>query len=167
MGVTNKLNVHYAYPYDEFSDQSLVTWLQSFLDGTLNRTRVSLPVPTSQGAVRQIVGDNFQAEVMDNEQDVLVYFRSDHCGSSKKFDPVWADLVDKLSGKASTLILATADGWSNDWPDWVKVVGLPDVRLFPGDAKESPKRFHGDRGRFHPSLACRESNRRVALRRFS
>jgi hypothetical protein len=38
-----------------------------------------------------------------------------------------------------------ADGWANDWPDWLNIVGLPDVRLFPADAPLSSVRYTGQR----------------------
>lgn len=38
-----------------------------------------------------------------------------------------------------------ADGWANDWPESLHVVGLPDLRLFPGDDRAAPLRYGGDR----------------------
>ena len=146
---TDKLNIHYAYPNNEFNGAALLKWLQQYLAKELSRTRVSLALPSGEDehtAVRTVVSDNFEQVVYDNDKDVLVYFRSDYCGSSKRFDSEWTLLVSRLKDMdAPGLRLGVADGWANDWPDEVQVVGLPDIRLFPADEKKESKRFHGDR----------------------
>lgn len=151
LGDTSKLNWHFAYR-GELDAAPLIQWLQSYVNGTLERTRVSLPLPSPAeveraAPVKIVVGDNFRSVVLDNSDDVLVYFRNDHCGSSVATDPIWKEFVELASARKSLhhLVLAVADGWANDWEDWVGVSGLPDIRLFPGDAKHDSKRFYGDR----------------------
>ncbi len=39
----------------------------------------------------------------------------------------------------------TADGWANDWPDWLNIVGLPDIRVFPADDRRASVRYSGPR----------------------
>jgi len=77
----------------------------------------------------------------------LVLFESKHCGSSVSFRPTWDALKSTLQTgwNADGLVVLEADGWANDWPEWLNIVGLPDVRLFPGDDPQSWFRFGGQR----------------------
>lgn len=142
----SRLNHHYVFE-GTLSENDLFQWLMRFARQQLPRTMVSEPEPDSDDSVVRIVGSSFSRVVENatNTTDVLVMFHSPHCGSSVAARPFWEKLLPLLKQSAPGVLVAEADGWANDWPDWFQISGLPDWLLFPADNRRMWKRYGGVR----------------------
>jgi len=139
----SKLNYHYAFPEDDslFTVENLKEWINKLLEGKLERTMVSEPIPPpSNDPVKHIVLENFNKEIIDKEEDCLVFFHNKNCGACQKFYSTWEQIVDKLKVNPS-IILAQTDGWANDYEFDPPISGLPDIRFFPKGNKSSPIKY--------------------------
>lgn len=67
--------------------------IDAYVEGQVERTLVS--APEEKGV---LVSKNFISQVAgrQDEKDVLVFFGSQHCGSSNGFRPTWNALVQSL-----------------------------------------------------------------------
>lgn len=126
------------------SATGIATCAKDFLAGTLPLYFKSQPVPAANtGAVREIVGDNFQAEVLDAPAHVLLEAYAPWCGHCQKFEPIYQQLAEKLA-HVSGLVLAKMDAASNEHPA-MQVRAFPTIRLFKRDAKDTPVEYEGKR----------------------
>ncbi len=122
-------------------------------------------------AVKVVTGNSFQSLVIDNTKDVLVEFYAPWCGHCKKLEPVYLkmaqvccdliivdfhrhlphatltlSLAQELEAEGATdLVIAKMDSTLNDPPESINVRGYPTIYLFPGNNKQSPILFDGDR----------------------
>jgi len=136
---------NFVFPQNaELSVEALRTHLQDFVDGKLKPTLKSQPIPESQsGPVFTLVGDNFEAEVINNDKDVLVEFYAPWCGHCKSLAPKYEKLAERFAGNDKVRI-AAMDATEND-ATGVKVKGFPTLYFFPGNDKKHPKQYDGER----------------------
>ena len=141
-----KLNHHYAYPEDPdlFTVERLSNWIDQFLQGKLQRTFVSAPIPSQSQStphLRFLNLDNFEKEVINNDKDFLILFHNEGCGACQKFYKVWNQLIN-LVKSSNSLVLGQADGWGNDFDFGEPILGLPDIRFFASNDKKNPQKFN-------------------------
>jgi len=97
-------------------------------------------------AVKVVTGNSFQSLVIDNTKDVLVEFYAPWCGHCKKLEPVYLKMAQELEADgAANLVIAKMDATINDPPENINVRGYPTIYFFPGNNKQAPIIFEGDR----------------------
>jgi len=97
-------------------------------------------------AVKVVTGNSFQSLVIDNTKDVLVEFYAPWCGHCKKLEPVYLKMAQELEAEGATeLVIAKMDATLNDPPENINVRGYPTIYFFPGNNKQAPVLFEGER----------------------
>jgi len=138
----------FHFAFDETAEVTTATvqsWIQKFLDGTLEPTIKSEPIPeTNDGPVKTVVAKTFTEIVLDSTKDVLVEFYAPWCGHCKKLSPTWDELGTTLKSFPS-VVIAKIDATANDVDAKLGIKGFPTIKFFPASAKESPIEYSGDR----------------------
>mmetsp|Transcript_18428 Transcript_18428/g.46878 ORF Transcript_18428/g.46878 Transcript_18428/m.46878 type:complete len:474 (-) Transcript_18428:156-1577(-) len=129
----------------EFTKETFVAFVNGVLDGSYVGNKKSEAVPEdNNGPVKVVVGNNFDAIVMDETKDVLLEFYAPWCGHCKSLAPIYEDLGKKLADNAN-IVIAKIDATANWYPDSVEVQGYPTIFLFRAKDKKTPVSFDGDR----------------------
>jgi len=135
----------YAFESDvkTFTSDSIGSWIDSILDGSLKPHLKSDPVPESNdGPVTVVVGSEFEKIVMDPTKDVLVKYYAPWCGHCKKLAPVWEELGEAMKDHKD-LVIAKFDATTNE-AEGVNVRGYPTLIFYSKDNKEGVT-YEGDR----------------------
>jgi protein disulfide-isomerase A1 len=142
-----KTDKNEKFPYTgALTAAEITTFVDDFVAGKVDPSIKSEPIPEKQeGPVTVIVAHNYQAEVIDNDKDVLVEFYAPWCGHCKALAPKYEELAALYSSaKLSKLVtVAKVDATANDVP--VEIQGFPTIKLFPAGAKDSPIEYSGSR----------------------
>jgi len=88
----------------------------------------SKPLPSDQGAVRELVGLNFKKITESVQHDVIVNFYAPWCPWSQRLAPTWQAFGERLQGSASVLV-AKFDGTANEVAGLV-LQAYPTVALY-------------------------------------
>jgi protein disulfide-isomerase A1 len=138
------------FPFDQEKKITLAditTFVKSFVDGTLEPSIKSEPIPeTQEGSVAVVVALNYQEVVIDNYKDVLVEFYAPWCGHCKALAPKYDELAALYAADAdvsSKVVIAKVDATANDVPD--EIQGFPTIKLFPAGSKDAPVTYSGAR----------------------
>lgn len=137
------------FPYDqdkEITAEAIESFVSQYVDGKLEPTIKSEPIPASQdGPVTVVVAKNFDEIVMDDNKDVLIEFYAPWCGYCKALTPKYntlgklyidANLTDKVT-------IAKIDATANDFSQ--EIEGFPTIMLFKAGDKKNPLVYDGDR----------------------
>jgi len=116
---------------DDFNNHKLTPFLKS-----------QDPQP-KEGSVYVVVGRDFQEQVIDNDDDVLMEFYAPWCGHCKKLAPVWSQVAEELSSVPG-LRIAKMDSTANE-VESVEIRGYPTLKFYARGQKGSPKEYEGDR----------------------
>jgi len=142
-----KTDKNEKFPYTgALTAAEITTFVDDFVAGKVDPSIKSEPIPEKQeGPVTVIVAHNYQAEVIDNDKDVLVEFYAPWCGHCKALAPKYEELAAMYSSaELSKLVtVAKVDATANDVP--VEIQGFPTIKLFPAGAKDSPVEYSGSR----------------------
>jgi len=137
----NKKN--YVFPPQELTVAALKHHVQSFVDGTLQPTVKSEPIPeTNDGPVKIVVGKSFESIVMDPTKDVLLEIYAPWCGHCKTLAPKYEKLGESFVDQPS-IVIAKMDGTENDIP--LEIRGFPTLVFYPANDKQNPTNYDGDR----------------------
>ena len=129
---------------ENISKQGIISGLENFRAGKLPPSYKSELVPPAQtGAVKNIIGNNFFGEVINNEKFVLVEGYAPWCGHCKNLEPIYEELAQKLSNH-NDITIAKMDATKNEFPLF-KVVGYPTLALYKPGQKNSPVYYQGER----------------------
>jgi protein disulfide-isomerase A1 len=137
------------FPYDQdlkINEKEIGAFVQKFLDGKVDPSVKSEPIPESQdGPVAVVVAHNYKDIVIDNDKDVLVEFYAPWCGHCKALAPKYEELGQAFSSaELSKLVtIAKVDATANDVPD--EIQGFPTIKLFPAGKKDAPVDYSGSR----------------------
>ena len=138
------------FPFDqskEITEKALTSFVQSIVDGTLEPTLKSDPIPESQdGPVTVVVGKQFDEIVFDKKKDVLLEVYAPWCGHCKKLAPIYDELAEKLQESSKNIVIAKMDGTTNDIPPsaGIEVQGFPHIVLVKAKTNEKVP-YSGDR----------------------
>ena len=167
------------YPMNETSNsvfiEAMETFVQDFLKGDLKPTIKSEPLPPedSKEALVKIVGLNYRDIVMDTSKDVLVTYCITPCGPCEYFQPILEALAELYASRPELKEQVTIGKVmydENDTPER-RLLGFPNVKLFPAAAKNSSETFLGpldlddvadfirDKGTFHAGLRSVEEQK--------
>ncbi|KAK3864197.1 hypothetical protein Pcinc_030095 [Petrolisthes cinctipes] len=108
---------------DEFSMESLDTFLTQLSGGELEPYLKSEPVPQQDGPVTVAVGKNFDDVVTNSEKDVLMEFYAPWCGHCKKLAPTFDELGETMADE--NVAVVKMDATANDVPGDYNVRGFP------------------------------------------
>ncbi|KAJ2849329.1 protein disulfide-isomerase precursor [Coemansia brasiliensis] len=124
------------YPFSgELTSDSVAEFVQDYLDGKLEPSYKSEPIPqTNDGDVMVLVSKQFNEIAFDKSQDVLVEFYAPWCGHCKNLAPTY----DKLGRimKGSGVVIAKMDAIANDVPSSepeLQIYGFPTIVLIRGE----------------------------------
>ncbi|OBT72261.1 hypothetical protein VF21_08178 [Pseudogymnoascus sp. 05NY08] len=137
------------FPFDQENKITLAditTFVKSFVDGKLEPSIKSEPIPEVQEGVTVVVALNYDEVVINNEKDVLLEFYAPWCGHCKSLAPKYDELAALYAADAdvsSKVTIAKVDATANDVPD--EIQGFPTIKLFPAGSKDAPITYSGAR----------------------
>lgn len=136
------------YPYEQtkkIDAKEIGKFIKNVLEGKVEASVKSEPIPETQEGVTVIVGRSFQDVVIDNEKDVLVEYYAPWCGHCKSLAPKYEELAALYASAelSEKVTVAKIDATANDVPD--SITGFPTIKIYPAGAKDSPIEYAGDR----------------------
>jgi len=139
--------IHWAYDeVAKVAKEDVTTWVNKFLNGELQATIKSEPIPeNNNGPVKIVVAHNFEEIVNDPTKDVLLEFYAPWCGHCKKLSPVYDELASDLKDSFPNVVVAKMDATANDVNPKFQVRGFPTIKLFLAKDKQNPIDYEGDR----------------------
>lgn len=142
VGLYDTDNRRFAMVDEEFSEDSLTEFVESWKDGKLKPILKSQPaVPRAKpGKVQVVVGNSFDDIVMDESKEVLIEFYAPWCGHCKKLEPVYAKLAKAMKSEKN-IVIAKLDATANDYPPAFKVEGFPTIYYAKPGSKREPIKF--------------------------
>lgn len=129
---------------EEFNAANLKAFVTKQDSKELKPTIKSADVPegaaVEEEGVYVLVGKSFQAEAIDQDGDVFVFFYAPWCGHCNKAKPGYESLVKKYKdANVSGIRIAKFDATANDVDhDKVNIQGFPTFYLFKKGDKENP-----------------------------
>jgi len=140
--------LHYVYGENLPVEKSELTeFVTKYLAKELEPSVKSEEIPASNdGAVKILVGKNFDEIVKDPTKHVLVEFYAPWCGHCKTLAPVWEELGLQYLNSAD-IVIAKIDATANDVPASLNVRGFPTIKLFTKEGKDQPIDFEGNRSK--------------------
>nr|CAX69781.1 ER calcistorin [Schistosoma japonicum] len=119
---------------DDYSVSGMSDFVQRALDGKVKPFLMSEEIPTDQtGAVRVLVGKNYNDVVRDRSKDVFVKLYAPWCGHCKALAPVWNELGEAF--KNADVVIAKMDATVNEVED-LRVTSFPTLKFYPKNSDE-------------------------------
>ncbi|KAI1906129.1 protein disulfide-isomerase precursor [Ophidiomyces ophidiicola] len=141
-------NTKFPYSQDkEIVEKDISKFVQDVLDGKIEPSIKSEPIPESQeGPVSVVVARSYDEIVKNTDKDVLLEFYAPWCGHCKALAPKYDQLASLYANNpefASKVTIAKIDATANDVPD--EIQGFPTIKLYPAGSKDSPVEYSGTR----------------------
>lgn len=132
----------------EFTGEMTAEGVKSFLAGwragSLNRHYKSEEIPEKNDEpVKVVVGKNYDALVVNNDNYVLLEYYAPWCGHCKALAPIYDELA-KQHASNEKLTIAKIDATANEIPG-ANVSGFPTLKFYIPGKKNAPIDFSGDR----------------------
>jgi protein disulfide-isomerase A1 len=137
------------YPFDqdaEITTESISKFVQDFVDGKIEPSIKSEPIPeTQEGPVQIVVAKTYDQIVLDDSKDVLIEFYAPWCGHCKALAPKYDILAGMYvkQGLSEKVTVAKVDATANDVPD--EIQGFPTIKLYKAGDKSNPVTYSGSR----------------------
>ena len=131
--IEDNKNRYYTYPEDkELTGVALLSFCKNFLQGTLERTHKSQPIPENpvKGGLITVVGKSFSSVVKNSQKDVFLELYAPWCGHCQTLEPIIAELAVTLKN-VPTIVIAKMDATENDPPDDYEIIGFPSLYFIP------------------------------------
>ncbi|KAF4589934.1 hypothetical protein EYR38_009229 [Pleurotus pulmonarius] len=131
-----------AYPLDQSKDvtpEAVEDWLHQFINGKLEPSLRSAPIPETQDEpVFTVVGKQFGEIVLDDSKDVFIEFYTTWCGHCKRLKPVWHSLGEKYAPLKDKVTIAKMELIENELPPSApfRVPGVPAFKFKPAGSRE-------------------------------
>lgn len=131
-------------PEDEFDTDTLEQFIIKFGKGKVKPFLKSQPIPKRQdSAVKVIVANSMEKEVVKAKKDVLIEFYAPWCGHCKQLDPIYKKLAKHLAKSNPDVMVAKMDAAANDVHPMFKVEGFPTIYFLKANEKDNPIPFSG------------------------
>ena len=129
----------------EINTENIIKFINDWEENKLKRTLKSEKEPkNNNGIIRIIVGKNFENEVLNNNNDIMVLFYAPWCNHCKEFIPIYEKVAKKLKNN-NKLIMTKIDGSANEVEN-IPITGFPTILFFPGNKKkDNPIHYKGKR----------------------
>jgi protein disulfide-isomerase A1 len=132
------------YKLESVTKESLEQFLADFSNDKLTPYRKShKSVENDTEPVKTVVGDDFDAIVLNNDRYVLVEVYAPWCGHCKQLAPIYTELAIKLAN-VENLVITKMEGTGNEHPA-IKVKGFPLIQFFKKGSKDAPVEYKGGR----------------------
>ncbi|RTG82244.1 protein disulfide-isomerase A1 [Schistosoma bovis] len=119
---------------NDYSVSAMSDFVQRTIDGKVKPFLMSEEIPSHQtGAVKVLVGKNYNDVVKDKSKDVFVKLYAPWCGHCKALAPVWDELGETF--KNSDTVIAKMDATVNEVED-LKVTSFPTLKFYPKNSDE-------------------------------
>jgi protein disulfide isomerase len=142
--------VNRRYAYDEnaaITTPDVVAWVQKLLAGQLAHTNFSQPLAlaadNAAATVKVLVLDNFADLVERRSTNLFVMFHSPTCGTCQSLYAPFDQLARHYAGDARITFLK-GESWMNDFPEWLRLSGVPDLRFFGANSGRVSREFEGN-----------------------
>ncbi|KAF8655219.1 hypothetical protein AX16_003126 [Volvariella volvacea WC 439] len=148
--VIQDLVLQLKYPLDqseEYTPEAAADWVARYLDGKLEPSLKSAPIPETQDeGVFTLVGKQFEEVVFDDSKDVFVEFYATWCGHCKRLKPTWDQLGDRYAPIRDRIVIAKMEATENDLPPSApfRISGFPTLKFKPASTREFID-YEGDR----------------------
>ena len=142
------------YPLNEMGKDvvsSVKSFVTQFANGKLKPSVKSAPIPETQGAVIEVVADEFDKYVFADDKDVLLELYAPWCGHCKNLAPTYEKLAESYAANPETakqVSIVKMDGTANDVPPHAEITlqGFPTLLLKPaGKGERKLIQYEGDR----------------------
>jgi len=140
-------NLKYPFETSEYNADSITSFSEGFLDGTIKPKLKSEAAPATQDEpVHVLVGSEFDEVVFDDEKDVFVEFYATWCGHCKRLKPTWDSLGEKYAAVKDRITIAKMEATENDLPPSApfRVQGFPTIKFKKAGTREFID-YEGDR----------------------
>lgn len=132
------------YVIEDLSIQGIIKGIEDFRAGTLPRSYKSeLNPPEQTGFVKNVIGNSFVGDVLNNDKYVFLEAYAPWCGHCKEFELMLEELAGKLA-KHQDISIAKMDATKNEFPGLV-IQGYPTLVLFKPGMKRDPVYYKGER----------------------
>lgn len=142
--------VNRRYAYDEraaITTPDVVAWVQKLFAGQLAHTNFSQPLAlaadNAAATVKVLVLDNFDELVVRRTGSLFVMFHSPTCGTCQSLYAPFDQLARHFAGDARITFLK-GEAWMNDFPEWLRLSGMPDLRFFGANSGQKTLEFEGN-----------------------
>eukprot|EP00826_Nyctotherus_ovalis_P004869 TRINITY_DN11082_c0_g1_i12.p1 TRINITY_DN11082_c0_g1~~TRINITY_DN11082_c0_g1_i12.p1 ORF type:complete len:491 (+),score=170.33 TRINITY_DN11082_c0_g1_i12:230-1702(+) len=126
----------------KLNKQEMKQFIENWRQGKAERFYKSEPEPDSNdGPVYKVVGSNFQKLVIDNDDDVLLYYHAPWCKRCKTVVKTFEKLADSLS-EFKKLKFMEVDGHKNDLKEY-DAQDYPEVKMYRGKNKKEVIKHDG------------------------
>ena len=130
----------------EINEENIIQFISGWEKGILKRHLKTQEEPkNNNGPIKELVGNTFRKEVIENDNDVMVVFYAPWCAHCKKLLAEYEKIAKRLKEKNQKLILAKMDASENEI-EGLEVISFPTIKFYPGNRKEQkPKNYFMDR----------------------
>ena len=139
LGNINKYKYEGGYNYKD-----IILFIEKWEKGILNKYIISQPEPkVNNGNVFILVGNTFNEEVLQNDDDVIVLFYSPINNENLRMIKFFEEVANKLNVQNPDLIFAKIDMLENEVASFI-IRDLPTIKFFPGNKKRNaPFEYRG------------------------
>ena len=128
----------------EITSETIKAFAKDWEHGKLKPLFASAPIPKEafDNNVKVLVGKNFNEEVFNNDDDIVILFCDTNSFNCRKFENIWSKIASQLKGDGS-MILAKLDTSVNEIAD-MKYKTPIEIRIYQKGKKSTPILFEGE-----------------------
>jgi len=128
----------FVFPGTEMDADKIIEYIKDVQNDKIVAKLKSEPVPTEQGDVKVVVGDNLMEMCFQENKDVLLEVYAPWCGHCKKLEPEYEKLAKKVTKDINDfVVIAKMDGTANDSPtDDIDWSGFPTLKYIKAGSKK-------------------------------
>jgi thiol-disulfide isomerase/thioredoxin len=135
----------FTYDSQSFDKQSLMNFCNQLIEGNAKIEQRTQKPPIAHHVSRKVVGLEFKEKILDNQKDQVVFYFSHHCGSCKKFLPIFEDLAkESLEAIRNRIIFNRINNEKNQSPFQEYNVTTPKIFFYKVGAKSDPFEYRSE-----------------------
>lgn len=136
----------YIMEEDFTSDgKAFAAFITQYFAGEVEAFIKSDPLPENNGALKTVVGKNWDDLVMNSDADVFMKMYAPWCGHCKSMAPAWEEFAEDFADDDS-IIIADFDATTNDpGHSAYSISGYPSLYWAKNGDKKNPQKYQGGR----------------------